>query len=111
MVLHMGKIVALLLLVVSSSTLAVFGQRSAAHPEWNNREFAPAPDTSSPRDDLVDQSYRLPTDTVPTHYTIRLHTDLHTGSRAFSGIVDIEFDVIVPTDAIVVHSRDLLIAS
>ncbi|XP_061502292.1 aminopeptidase N-like [Anopheles gambiae] len=111
MVLHLGKNIVLLLLVVSSSTLAVFGQRSAAHPEWNNREFAPAPDTSSPRDDSIDQSYRLPTDSVPTHYTIRLHTDLHTGSRAFSGIVDIEFDVIVPTDAIVMHNRDLLIAS
>uniref|UniRef100_A0A182K423 Aminopeptidase N n=1 Tax=Anopheles christyi TaxID=43041 RepID=A0A182K423_9DIPT len=88
MVFHLGKNYSLLLLVVSSSTLAVFGQRPAAQPEWNNREFAPVSDTFSPRDDLIDQSYRLPTDTVPTHYTIRLHTDLHTGSRAFSGIVD-----------------------
>uniref|UniRef100_A0A182PEE9 Aminopeptidase N n=1 Tax=Anopheles epiroticus TaxID=199890 RepID=A0A182PEE9_9DIPT len=111
MVLQLGKSFSLLLLLVSSSTLAVFGQRPAAHPEWSNREFAPVQDSISPRDDLIDQSYRLPTDTVPTHYTIRLHTDLHTGSRAFSGVVDIHFDVIVPTDAITVHNRGLVISS
>ncbi|XP_053665927.1 aminopeptidase N-like [Anopheles marshallii] len=107
----LGKNLSLLLLVVSSSTLAVIGQRPAAHLEWSDREFAPVPDAVSPREDLIDQSYRLPTDTVPTHYTIRLHTDLHTGSRAFSGIVDIDLDVVVPTDAITVHSRGLTIAA
>ncbi|XP_053679394.1 aminopeptidase N-like [Anopheles nili] len=114
MELKMGRKTAqplLLLLLIASSSLTVFGQRLTPAAEWNNREFSPVQDESSPRDDLVDQSYRLPTDTVPTHYTIRLHTDLHTGSRTFHGAVDVHFDVIVPTNAITMHNRGLAIAS
>uniref|UniRef100_A0A182QV74 Aminopeptidase n=1 Tax=Anopheles farauti TaxID=69004 RepID=A0A182QV74_9DIPT len=110
MVFTIGKIFSLLLLVAASSTLSVFGQRPA-HPEWSDREFAPVLDAFGPRDDLIDQSYRLPTDTIPTHYTIQLHTDLHTGNRAFRGLVDVHFDVVVPTDAITLHNRGLIIVS
>uniref|UniRef100_A0A182N5W6 Aminopeptidase N n=1 Tax=Anopheles dirus TaxID=7168 RepID=A0A182N5W6_9DIPT len=113
MMFAIGKNLSLLLLVVSSATLSVLGQRPAvAHPEWSDREFAlPVEDAFGPRDDLIDQSYRLPTDTVPTHYTIQLYTDLHTGSRTFLGLVQVHFDVVVPTNAITLHSRGLTIAS
>ncbi|XP_058117335.1 aminopeptidase N-like [Anopheles ziemanni] len=113
MVMKLGKNFVPLLLLVVVSTTSVFGQ----HPnrpvlsEWSDREFAQVPsDDAQPRDDQIDQSYRLPTHTVPSHYTIRLHTDLHTGSRAFQGIVDIHFDVIVPTDTITVHNRGLSVS-
>uniref|UniRef100_A0A182JBC8 Aminopeptidase n=1 Tax=Anopheles atroparvus TaxID=41427 RepID=A0A182JBC8_ANOAO len=112
MVINLRKnLVPLLLLVVS--TTSVFAQQNRpAVPEWSDREFAPVQaDDARPRDEQIDQSYRLPTDTVPSHYTIRLHTDLHTGSRAFKGIVDIQFDVIVPTATITVHNRGLSVSS
>ncbi|XP_052863252.1 aminopeptidase N-like [Anopheles cruzii] len=107
------KLPLLLLLVLVGS--AVGQQRHAPYPEWSDREFAPVMRTQQASDHAlspkeVDQSYRLPSETVPTHYAIRLHTpELHTGGRAFSGAVDIFLDVIAPTRTITIHSRGLVI--
>ncbi|XP_065095409.1 aminopeptidase N-like [Ochlerotatus camptorhynchus] len=58
-----------------------------------------------------DEGFRLPRDTVPIHYTIRLRTAVHEGDRDFLGSVDIHLDVVQPTDNITVHNRDLEITS
>ncbi|XP_065073154.1 aminopeptidase N-like [Ochlerotatus camptorhynchus] len=59
----------------------------------------------------VDESYRLPNTSVPTHYKIHLQTEIHTGDRNFQGSVDIHLTVLEPTNTIVVHNRGLQIQS
>ncbi|XP_055550407.1 uncharacterized protein LOC129732954 [Wyeomyia smithii] len=64
----------------------------------------------TPRQD-VDESYRLPTETVPTHYTIDLWTSVHDGEPDFRGRVKIDLKVVATTETIVVHNRGLTITS
>ncbi|XP_053690821.1 aminopeptidase N-like [Sabethes cyaneus] len=57
----------------------------------------------------VDESYRLPTETVPSHYTINLWTEVHEGKVDFHGSVKIVLKVVETTDTITVHNRGLSI--
>ncbi|XP_055631033.1 aminopeptidase N-like [Toxorhynchites rutilus septentrionalis] len=57
----------------------------------------------------VDESYRLPNTTFPTHYDIHLRSEVHTGDRNFHGSVDIHLRVLEPSNNIVVHHRGLAI--
>ncbi|XP_017124110.1 aminopeptidase N [Drosophila elegans] len=54
-----------------------------------------------------EDNYRLPNDTIPSHYAVTLTTNVHTGETAFSGTVAITLDVVVATTKIVVHARQL----
>uniref|UniRef100_A0A182S9X5 Aminopeptidase n=1 Tax=Anopheles maculatus TaxID=74869 RepID=A0A182S9X5_9DIPT len=49
-------------------------------------------------------SYRLPNTTVPTHYTLRLDTDVHRGVFDYTGNVQIRINVVEATDQIVLHT-------
>ncbi|XP_050072669.1 glutamyl aminopeptidase-like [Anopheles maculipalpis] len=49
-------------------------------------------------------SFRLPNTTVPTHYTLRLDTDVHRGVFEYTGNVQIRINVVEATDQIVLHS-------
>uniref|UniRef100_A0A182P0J6 Aminopeptidase n=1 Tax=Anopheles epiroticus TaxID=199890 RepID=A0A182P0J6_9DIPT len=49
-------------------------------------------------------SYRLPNTTVPTHYTLRLDTDIHREIFDYTGNVQIRINVLEATDQIVLHS-------
>uniref|UniRef100_A0A4Y0BGX2 Aminopeptidase n=1 Tax=Anopheles funestus TaxID=62324 RepID=A0A4Y0BGX2_ANOFN len=53
--------------------------------------------------------YRLPSYIVPTHYTLYLDTQVHTGNRSYSGSVDIHLDIRQQTKTIYVHNRGLRI--
>ncbi|XP_049292745.1 aminopeptidase N-like [Anopheles funestus] len=49
-------------------------------------------------------SFRLPNSTVPTHYTLRLDTDVHRGVFEYTGNVQIRINVVESTNQIVLHS-------
>lgn len=59
----------------------------------------------------VDQSvrafdtYRLPNQTVPTHYDLYLDTNLHLADLDYSGNVKIRIQVLESTSQIVLHSK------
>ncbi|XP_061386746.1 aminopeptidase N-like [Musca vetustissima] len=56
-------------------------------------------------------NYRLPNDTVPVHYEVELTTNVHDGTRKFTGVVKIDITVVVPTTSLVLHARQLTIKS
>uniref|UniRef100_A0A182M8L0 Aminopeptidase n=1 Tax=Anopheles culicifacies TaxID=139723 RepID=A0A182M8L0_9DIPT len=49
-------------------------------------------------------TFRLPNSTVPTHYTLRLDTDVHRGVFEYTGNVQIRINVLEATNQIVLHS-------
>ncbi|KAL9696518.1 hypothetical protein quinque_016097 [Culex quinquefasciatus] len=57
----------------------------------------------------VDESYRLPTVTAPTHYNLHLRTAIHRNERTFQGTVEIFLNVLQATDKITILNRDLVI--
>ncbi|XP_058449036.1 aminopeptidase N-like [Malaya genurostris] len=57
----------------------------------------------------VDNTYRLPKTSYPTHYDIELKTEIHRGDRNFEGTVQINLKVVEQTNDIVVHHRSLVI--
>ncbi|EDW84908.1 uncharacterized protein Dwil_GK12888 [Drosophila willistoni] len=60
----------------------------------------------TPRAD--EDNYRLPNDTIPSHYAIELTTNVHNnGETKFTGIVTITLDVVTETNKIVIHARQL----
>ncbi|XP_075168274.1 aminopeptidase N [Haematobia irritans] len=63
----------------------------------------------NPRAD--DPDYRLPNATTPTHYDIELTTNVHVGTKAFSGTVKIHVTFEEDTTSIVLHARQLTITS
>lgn len=57
---------------------------------------------------LADEdNYRLPHDTIPSHYAVSLSTNVHTGDTVFNGTVAITLSVLSNTTKIVVHARQL----
>ncbi|ALC45616.1 CG31343 [Drosophila busckii] len=52
-------------------------------------------------------TYRLPNDTLPSHYAVELWTNVHNGETAFTGKVAISLKVLKATTEIVVHQRQL----
>jgi len=55
-------------------------------------------------------SWRLPTTSKPLSYKLSLVTNVHLGTRFYSGSVDIKLLITEPTDTITLHSSDLEIA-
>lgn len=55
--------------------------------------------------------YRLPNDTVPEHYSVRLVTNVHSNDFTFSGEVDITINVMQATSVITLHHRQLVIGN
>ncbi|KAH8375124.1 hypothetical protein KR200_003212, partial [Drosophila serrata] len=54
-----------------------------------------------------EDNYRLPNDTIPSHYAVSLTTNVHTGETKFTGTVAITLSVVTTTSNIVVHARQL----
>ncbi|XP_054725821.1 aminopeptidase N-like [Anastrepha obliqua] len=55
----------------------------------------------------VDLNYRLPNATEPLHYDVELTTNVHNGTKRFTGTVKILLEVIDNTNTIVLHERQL----
>lgn len=53
------------------------------------------------------RNYRLPNDTYPEQYNIKITTNVHSGERSFKGEVIIDICVLIDTDDIVLHSLEL----
>uniref|UniRef100_A0A182QHL7 Aminopeptidase n=1 Tax=Anopheles farauti TaxID=69004 RepID=A0A182QHL7_9DIPT len=56
-------------------------------------------------------TFRLPNSTVPTHYTLRLDTDIDRGIFDYTGNVQIRINVVETTDQIVLHSKRNVISN
>lgn len=56
-----------------------------------------------------DRSFRLPNDTEPVSYNIRLSTDIHRGVFEFQGEVTINIRALEDTSSITLHSRQTII--
>ncbi|XP_058060786.1 aminopeptidase N-like [Anopheles bellator] len=96
---------------------------TAGRPAWkwlldsSDVTFVPGPDdwseaaeSSVPnRRQAVDESYRLPNNTAPVHYTLALRTAIHENDRQFSGIVTILLRVLEPSTTITVLNRGLVV--
>lgn len=54
--------------------------------------------------------YRLPNNTIPLRYDIKLTTDIHQGVFDFSGVVTIQVQALMNTPTVTVHIRELTIA-
>lgn len=61
------------------------------------------------RDDIDNKDYRLPNNTMPVRYDVTLTTDVHQGEAAFKGHVKIRFTVLVNSNEITLHQRQLTI--
>lgn len=57
----------------------------------------------------VNEAYRLPTISVPTHYNLHLKTAIHENNRQFQGTVEIFVNVLQLTDTITILNRQLSI--
>lgn len=51
--------------------------------------------------------FRLPNNSVPLHYDLKIKTNVHTGSRAFSGTMLIDVMITGDSTQITLHSRGL----
>lgn len=60
--------------------------------------------TGTPREDL---NYRLPNNTIPSHYDIVLTTRVDEGIREFTGVVTIDVTVVEETNSFVLNARQL----
>ncbi|XP_017873367.1 PREDICTED: aminopeptidase N [Drosophila arizonae] len=52
-------------------------------------------------------NYRLPNNTVPISYNVELWTEVHKGTRNFSGVVKIDIQVVEDTKMITLHYRQI----
>lgn len=60
-------------------------------------------------EDLSTRSFRLPNNTSPLHYDLRVRTDIHRGDFVFNGEVRINITVHEASDVITIHYRQLII--
>lgn len=61
--------------------------------------------------ELNTRSFRLPNNTIPTHYDIRLSTSIHVADFSFQGTARISLQVLEQTSEITLHSRHMIIRS
>lgn len=61
------------------------------------------------RESLNDRSFRLPNNTEPVSYSIRLSTDIHRGDFGFQGEVTIAIRALEATNSVTLHSRQTII--
>lgn len=80
------------------------------HPAATNRKYQSLlRNDLKPADDANPRNYRLPNNTIPLHYNIRLSTEIHRGDFLFSGIVRINIRVLEESNTITLHSRQMII--
>lgn len=58
----------------------------------------------------ISLNYRLPNETYPEHYDIKITTDVHLGEKAFRGEVVIDIVVVNSTRKIVLHALEISIS-
>lgn len=56
-------------------------------------------------DNNSEDNYRLPNNTVPIAYNVELWTQVHNGTRNFSGSVTIDLQVLEASNTITLHAR------
>lgn len=71
----------------------------------HTREYEVEP----PAENFNDRSFRLPNNTEPVSYNIRLTTEIHRGDFGFDGEVTLNIRVLEATDSITLHSRQTII--
>ncbi|XP_011213465.2 aminopeptidase N [Bactrocera dorsalis] len=101
-------LLATLAIIVSglTATEATIGLLPPEIPAESSSRFA-EPDAGIVLNPRADINYRLPNNTEPIHYDIELTTNVHNGTRNFTGKVQILFNVVEDTRTIVVHAREL----
>ncbi|XP_058130600.1 aminopeptidase N-like [Anopheles ziemanni] len=57
----------------------------------------------------VDRTYFLPNNSIPTHYSISLYTDIHNDVRTFSATTRVHLTVVEPTSVLTLHVQELTI--
>lgn len=55
------------------------------------------------------RNYRLPNNTIPLQYNVRIGTEIHRGDFTFTGIVRIRIKALEETNTITLHSRQMII--
>lgn len=60
-------------------------------------------------DNLSSRSFRLPNNTIPLHYDVRIRSDIHRGDFIFEGEVRINITVLEASDVITLQYRQLII--
>lgn len=102
----MWKKILTLLAVVASAIGDDQGPRKLYRKEGDEL-FSAISAFSDPFDGVA---YRLPNNTKPVYYDIKLETAIHEGNFTFTGYVDIQINVIEETDVITLHYRQLTIS-
>lgn len=102
----MWKKILTLLAVVASAIGDDQGPRKLYRKEGDEL-FSAISAFSDPFDGVA---YRLPNNTKPVYYDIKLETAIHEGNFTFTGYVDIQIKVIEETDVITLHYRQLTIS-
>lgn len=67
------------------------------------------PIESETRNDSTPRSFRLPNDTIPLHYDLRISTEIHRGDFVFDGHVRVHIRAVESTDTITLHYRQLIL--
>lgn len=98
-----GKYAILALVVIG---LAATGQAALKDIPPYNRE---SPNARLNDEVFADDDYRLPNNTEPVEYDIKLTTNIHNAELPFDGRVDITINVIEDTKTVVLHQRRLTI--
>lgn len=71
----------------------------------NSKEYKVEPAAEK----LNERSFRLPNNTEPVSYDIRLSTEIHSGDFGFQGEVRINIRAVEATNSITLHSRETII--
>uniref|UniRef100_A0A0A1X0D5 Aminopeptidase n=1 Tax=Zeugodacus cucurbitae TaxID=28588 RepID=A0A0A1X0D5_ZEUCU len=101
-------LLATLAIIISGLTITEAGLRSLP-PEDEERASSRIAEKEAGinYDTRADLNYRLPNNTEPIHYDIELTTNVHNGTKDFTGKVKILITAIEDTRNIVVHARQL----
>lgn len=67
--------------------------------------------TAAPTPFADDDPLRLPKTSKPISYDLTLTTNVHSGTRAFSGTVKIEIEIVTNTDVLTLHNRGLTVGT
>ncbi|XP_065095515.1 aminopeptidase N-like [Ochlerotatus camptorhynchus] len=82
---------------------------SADRPQWRKLEGDLEPEPEVELFQEVNEAYRLPKISVPSHYNLHLWTAIHENNRQFQGTVEIFVNVLELTDTITILNRQLSI--
>ncbi|XP_053690824.1 aminopeptidase N-like [Sabethes cyaneus] len=94
---------------VAICVCVLLGLAAAERPQWRKLDGDLAPEPEIELLQAVDESYRLPSVSVPTHYNLNLRTAIHENDRIFKGTVEIFLRLLEPSSTITLHNRQLSI--